>query len=406
MLFSPLPALLLAAALLVSCNPHAATRSAFHIGIATGTVTQQEDDLRGAEQLMKEYGSAAKGGMIRHITFPDDFMSQQETVVSSLVALADDPLMKVVVASQAIPGVAEAFQRIRARRPDILLLAGLPHEDPLVIQQAAHLVVDTDNLARGYTIPWAALQMGARTLVHISFPRHMSYELLSRRRAIMEAACRDLGMRFVFESAPDPTSDVGVAGAQQFILEKVPQWLRKYGPHGEKVALFCTNDAQTEPLIRQVLASRNGVFVEADFPSPLTGFPGALGIDLSAERGDFPAIMAKIEQKLKARGGSGRFGTWAFSTGFSVAAGLGELGKRVQEGKARVDDPKELLACLGKYSPGAQWKSSAYVDSSTGIRARNQVMVYMDTYVFGQGYLGATGLDIPRKYYNLRKSAR
>jgi hypothetical protein len=52
-------------------------------------------------------------------------------------------------------------------------------------------VVDADILSRGYTIPWAARQMGAQTFLHISFPRHMSYETYSRRRAIMEVACMD-----------------------------------------------------------------------------------------------------------------------------------------------------------------------------------------------------------------------
>ena len=72
--------------------------------MCTQTVAQSEDELRGAEQLIQEYGSVAKGGMIRHITYPDDFMSQQETVITNLVSLADDPKMKVIVASQAIPG--------------------------------------------------------------------------------------------------------------------------------------------------------------------------------------------------------------------------------------------------------------------------------------------------------------
>jgi hypothetical protein len=240
MLLKPGTVLLSAVTLLISCVPLFAAKSkaSFHIGVCTPTVAQSEDSLRGAEQLIKEYGSVSRGGMIRHITFPDDFMSQQETILTSLVSLADDPRMKVVVACEAIPGVAEGFRRIRARRPDILLLIGQPHEDPLVVQKAADLVVDPDNVSRGYTIPWAARQLGAKTFVHISFPRHMSYELLARRRAIMEAACKDLGMKFVFESAPDPTSDVGVAGAQQFILEKAPQWLKKYGPKGERVCLY------------------------------------------------------------------------------------------------------------------------------------------------------------------------
>jgi len=389
--------------LMFSGGALSAAKAPFHIGVCTETVTQSEDDLRGAEQLIKEYGSVANGGMVRHITYPDDFMSQQETVISNLVSLADDPLMKVVVTCNALPGVAEAYKRIRAKRPDIILLAALPAEDPLVIQKAADLAVDADFVSRGYTIPWAAKQMGAKTFVHISFPRHMSYESLGRRRAIMEAACKDLGVKFAFETAPDPTSDVGTAGAQQFILEKVPQWLKKYGPNGEKVAFFCTNDAQTEPLIKQIAASKNGIFVEPDSASPLMGFPGALGIDLSAEKGNFPLIMKKIEKTLVAKGDGGRLGTWAYSTGFTLTAGLGELGKRVVEGKAKLSSNKDIFDALGKYTPGAKWNGAYYTDMSTGIRSRNELLVYMDTYVFGKGYLGTTSQKVPEKYFSIKK---
>jgi len=203
-------------------GPSMAGKAAFHIGVVTGTVSQSEDDLRGAEELIKRYGKVSDGGMIQHITYPDNFMDQQETTISQVVALADDPLMKAIVMNQSVPGTAEAFKRVRAKRSDILLLAGEPHEDPLVIQAAADLALNSDFISRGYTIIWAAKQLGADTFVHISFPRHMSYETLGLRRQIMEQACIDLGMKFVFETAPDPTSDVGVAGAQQFILEKVP----------------------------------------------------------------------------------------------------------------------------------------------------------------------------------------
>ena len=396
-------ALLPALALALSGGFMRAATPTFHIGVCTETVTQSEDDLRGAEQLIKEYGSVTNGGMIRHITYPDDFMSQQETVISNLVSLADDPLMKVVVTCNGLPGVAEAYKRIRAKRPDILLLTGLPAEDPLVIQKAADLAIDADFVSRGYTIPWAAKKLGATTFVHISFPRHMSYESLGRRRAIMEEACKDLGLKFAFETAPDPTSDVGTAGAQQFILEKVPQWLKKYGPNGEKVALFCTNDAQTEPLIKQIAASKNGIFVEPDSASPLMGFPGALGLDLSAEKGNFPAIMKKIEATLVAKGDAGRLGTWAYSTGFTMVAGLGELGKRVVEGKAKLTNTKDIYAALGKYTPGAKWNGAMYTDMSTGVRAKNELLVYMDTYVFGKGYLGTTTQKVPEKYFTIKK---
>ena len=377
----------------------AAEEAPFHIGIMTGTVSQSEDDLRGAELMIQKYGNSAEGGMVTHLTYPDNFMSEMETTISQIVGLADDPKMKVIVVNQAIPGTAEGFRRVREKRPDIILLAGTAQEDPAVITAAADLALIADDISRGYTIPLGAQKMGAKTFVHVSFPRHMSYETLGRRRAIMEAACKDLGIQFVFETAPDPTSDVGVAGAQQFILEKMPAWLEKYG---KDTAFFCTNDAHTEPLLKRI-AELGGYFVEADLPSPLMGYPGALGIDLSQEKGDWPAILKKVEEAVEKAGGKGRMGTWAYSIGYTHSAALAEFGKRVVEEKAKVDSLKDLVACYNEFTPGAKWNASYYTDAGTGVRNKKMVMVRQDTYVLGKGYLGVADVEVPEKYFKITK---
>ena len=371
----------------------------FHIGVVTGTVSQSEDDLRGAERLIKEYGDVAKGGMIKHLTYPDNFMSEMETTISQIVGLADDPLMKVIVVNQAIPGTTEAFRRVKEKRKDILCFAGEPQEDPGVITTAADFAIGVDNIARGYLIIHTAKALGCKTFVHISFPRHMSYETLGRRRNIMEQACKDLGVKFAFETAPDPTSDVGVAGAQQFILEKTPAWIQKYG---KNTAFFCTNDAETEPLLRQI-AKFGGYFIEADLPSPLMGYPGALGIDLSKEQGNWPAILKKVEQAVVKAGGKARMGTWAYSYGYTNTAGLGEYGKRIVEKKAKLGDMKALMDSYAKYTPGAAWNGSNYTDVGTGVKKKNYFLVYQDTYVFGKGYLGMTKVTVPAKYFKIKK---
>jgi hypothetical protein len=60
----------------------------YHIGIITGTVSQSEDDLRGAEAMIKEYGDVKNGGMIQHLTYPNNFMAEQQTTISQIVSLA------------------------------------------------------------------------------------------------------------------------------------------------------------------------------------------------------------------------------------------------------------------------------------------------------------------------------
>lgn len=376
----------------------AAASGEFHIGIVTGTVSQSEDDLRGAERLIEEYGSVSDGGMIQHVTYPDNFMTEMETTISQIVGLADDPLMKAIVVNQAIPGTTEAFRRVKETREDIILIAGEAHEDPLVIESAADLAINNDFVARGYLIIDTARRLGVDTFVHISFPRHMSYETLARRRAIFEQTCIDNGMKFVFETAPDPTSDVGVAGAQQFILEKVPAWIEKYG---ENTAFFCTNDAHTEPLLKQLI-DFGGYFIEADLPSPLMGYPGALGIDLSAEKGDFPAILAKVEKTIEEKGGAGRFGTWAYSYGYTTTAGLGEHAINVVNGDSQLLKQSDLMKAYNKYTPGAEWNGSFYTDAATGVRADNHILIYQDTYIMGKGYMGTPDVEVPEKYFSVK----
>jgi hypothetical protein len=371
---------------------------AFHIGVATLTVSQAEDTYRGAEHLIKLYGNVADGGMIRHVTMPDSFMSEMETTITQIVGLADDPLIKVIVVDDAIPGTTEAFRRIKETRPDIICLAGEPQEDPGVIGAVADLAIFADNIARGYLIIHTAKELGAEKFVHISFPRHMGYELLARRRAIMEEACKDLGLEFIFETAPDPTSDVGIPGAQQFILERVPSWVESYGTN---TAFFATNDAQTEPLLVQV-AKNGALFVEPDLPSPLMGYPGAFGIDLQNEAGDWPAILKKVESAVTEAGGSGRMGTWAFSYGWSTTCALAEFGKNIVEGTAKLEDLDGLWAAYAKFTPGANWNGSAYKDPNTGASSDNIILVYQDTYVFGRGYMNVTSLEIPEKYLSIK----
>ncbi|MDV3429485.1 MAG: DUF3798 domain-containing protein [Bacillota bacterium] len=370
----------------------------YHIGIVTGTTSQSEDEYRGAEAFVKEYGDSKTGGIVTHVTYPDNFMNEQETVIAQITGMADDPLMKAIVVCQSVPGTSAAFTKIRQKRPDILLLAGIPQEDTNMIEAAADLAVDADNINRGYLMILAAKKLGAKTFVHISFPRHMSIELLSRRKAIMEEACKDLGLKFVAETAPDPMSDVGIPGAQQFILENLPKWIAKYG---KDAAYFCTNDAQTAPLLK-VICEQGGIFVESDLPSPILGYPEALGISTKEDAGNWPALLKKVEDTVVSKGGGGRMGTWAYSFSYTTTAGLAEFGKRVVDGTAKKDSFDDLMKSFMKFTPGAEWNGSYYVDMATGTEKKNHVLLYQDTYILGKGYLGMTKETVPEKYKKIK----
>lgn len=374
----------------------AAAEKKDHIGIVTGSVSQSEDDRRGAEAFQALYGK----DKVTLAIYPDNFTEELETTIQTIVNLSDDPLVGAIIVGQGVPGTTEAFRKIKERRPDILCIVGEAHEDLPEIGSAADLVCNNDFVARGYLIIRTAHELGCDTFVHISFPRHLSYETMSRRIAVMKAACEEFGMKFVMETAPDPTSDVGVAGAQAYLLEKVPEWVKTYG---QQAAYFCTNDAHTEPLLKQLLAY-GGYFVEADLPSPLMGYPGALGLDLTAEAGDFQKILAKVEKAVVEKGGAGRFGTWSFSYGYVTTAGLAQHALNVINGESKVADMEDIAKAYEKFTPGVAWNGSSYTNATTGVKAPNIYLVYQDTYIMGDPgkYMGATDIEVPDKYFTIK----
>ncbi|KXB72618.1 MULTISPECIES: DUF3798 domain-containing protein [Peptoniphilus] len=369
----------------------------YHIGIVTGTVSQAEDEFRAAEKAIELYGSADNGGIIKHDTYPDRFEAEQETTISKIVAMADDPLMKAVIVNQSVPGTVAAFNQIREKRPDILLVNLVAQEDTVMVENASDLVMDADNVSRGYRIIAAAKEMGAKKFAHITFPRHMSIELLALRRAIMEEACKDLGLEFISLNAPDPTTDIGVPGAQQYIAENIQPWIDKYG---KDTAFFCTNDAHTEPLLRGVAAG-GAIFVEQDLPSPIMGYPKAFSVDIQNMAGDWKAINAAVEKAVIAKGGDKRMGTWAYSLGYSLTLGAVDHVMEVLKGQGELLNKEQILASIQKHTEGAKWMAENYIDRATGETKDNHFLLAQDTYVYGRGYLGMDKVKVPEKYLNL-----
>ena len=368
----------------------------FRIGIVTGSFAQSEDDRRGAEAFKEKYGD----DRVTLAIYPDNFTEEYEITVQTIANLAEDPRMKVIIVNQAVEGTTEAFRRIKETRPDILCIAGEAYEDFAEIGEVADLVVSCDFVSRGYLMIRSAHELGCDTFVHISFPRHLSYETVSRQVAIMKAACEEFGMDFEMETAPDPTTEVGVPGAQKYITEHVPEWVEKYG---QQSAYFCTNDAHTEPLIRGLM-QEGGYFIEADLPSPLLGYPGALDLDFTEDTGSSEEKFKKVEEAVVKGGGAGRFGTWAYSYGYTASAGLAEHARKVVLGESELTDINDLSEAFRVFSPNAEWNGSVYTDAESGEKSGNIFLIYQDTYIFGDPgyYLGSTQVEVPEKYFTIK----
>ena len=318
------------------------------IAILTGTVSQGEEEFRAAEKALAAYGP-------EHIvtaTYPDNFMSEMETTVSQIVSFASDPDVKAIVMCQAVPGAKAGFDKVREMgRDDILLIAGTPQEDPAVISAAADIVMYADEAAQGDTIMEKCADWGIDVLVHYSFPRHMAMELIVARHELLQKNADALGIELVDVTAPDPTAEAGLSASQQFILEDVPQQLKKY--EGKKVAFFTTNCGMQPSLQAACLDEPNAYYPQPCCPSPYHAFPATLGLEL-AIGGDDEEALTQIAEKLKEHDAVDRFSTWASPVAMTIIEIGVEYAKAYIDGEVGKNDSAKLTEMFNDKVEGAK----------------------------------------------------
>ena len=265
----------------------------------------------------------------------------------------------------------------------MIFIVGTPGEDPGVINPKADIVLQVDEPGCGIVIPPQAKKQGAKTMIHYSFPRHMSYALIVARHENLKKYCAENDIELVDVTAPDPTGDSGITGAQQFILEDVPRQIEKYG---KDTVFFTTNCGMQEPLIRSVF--ENGAIYSLQCcPSPFHAFPAALNIDMAGHEADVNYMMEQLQAKVTEANMGGRVSTWGVPCNMLfISAGV-EYAKKVLEGEtsgAVLDEAllrSTIQECAEEFTPGAQMTLDYYVDDD-GNAKENHFLVMSDFVTF------------------------
>ncbi len=345
------------------------------VAIITNTLSQNEEEYRSAQQMVEKYGDR-----VIHELWPDNFMAEQEQMVSIVTKIASNPDVKGLVINQSVPGTNAAVDKLLETRDDIFIVYCTPQENPPDVADRADLILMPDELKMGDNIPVQAKKLGAKTLVHYSFPRHMSQVLLSSRRALMIDKGKEIGIDFVDATAPDPTGDQGVTGAQQFILEDVPKMIEKYG---KDTAFFSTNCSMQIPLIKATMDA-GGIYPQPCCPSPYHGFPGALGIESVAFSPEgMQHVIDETTRILTENGGEGRFSTWPVPVAMMFTNVGTEYAMKWMDGEVgETLDVPALEALMGEYA-GVKVETSSYVEES-GTEFPTFKLVIMDFLTYGE----------------------
>ena len=375
--------MLLAALMVLTMASFAMAEEAasYKIAILTGTTSQGEEEVTAATKLVETYGAEK----VLHDTYPDNFSSEVETTISKLIAFASDPDVKAIIFVQGVQGAVSAFTQIKDSlgRDDILLIAGVPAEDPADISAAADIVLAVDEIGCGYQVADKAAEWGCDVIVHYSFARHLSYETIVAKRDAMKMTAEGYGIEFVERDCPDPTGDAGMSGAQAAVLEDVPKVMQEYA--GKKVCFYCTNCGIQVALQQAVLAAGDDAYYALPCcPSPFHGYQEAFGLD--ATYGDIEGAIVNLANFLDEKGATGRFSTWAIPVNMSMINASYEYACAYAEGKVEGKlDEAFLTECFSE-AAGSEAVLGVYTDA-TGTEQSNYYLIQFSPIDFAD-YVG------------------
>lgn len=319
----------------------------FKIAVMYQDASQGEEPTRAFEQLKSKYGDMVVGS-----SFP---ANEQEVLISTALGLVADQNVKALLIFQEPAGSSAAVKACRDVRPDVLYMGGVVSEDPDVVEDAFDVIIDPAKFNMGASIIKQAKAMGAETFVHYSFPRHMAMESLAQRRDLMRETCEAEGIQFVDVTSPDPLSDAGVTGTQQFILEDIPKEVEKYG---KNTAFFGTNTAMMDVMVKAVVES-GALLPSTCDPSPFQGFTSGLSIDIPEDKSSDPQYaVEQIRAKLAEMGMTGRLSTWPLSSSMLYFQSIFEYAKQYAEGsiteKVDVDALTGIMSQLANEMSGME----------------------------------------------------
>ena len=327
----------------------------YKIGIVHGTASQGDEEIGAAMKMKEMYPD-----IVVTATYPDNFSTETEQTIATVTNMASDPEVKAIVFVQAVPGATAAINKVRETRDDILFVCGVAAEDPAVIAAAADVVMLVDEISMGTSVIDQAAAQGAKTFIHVSFERHLGYATIAARQALFKERCAELGIEYVEQTAPDPTGDAGVPGAQAWITENIAPIVDKYG---KDTAFFSTNCSLQVPLIQQV-AQLGAIYPVQCCPSPYHAYPSAFNIDTAGHEGDIDYLKDQIAAKVAEYGNSGRMSTWPVSINMTmIEAGFNYAHKWVKGEITERCDADALLAEIQAVG-GEGMEISCYSDAN------------------------------------------
>jgi beta-lactamase regulating signal transducer with metallopeptidase domain len=357
------------------------------IAIIANPLEPLDEERHTVEALVAKYGAEN----ILFLTLPSNSTEESELTVSAIRQIAADSDVKILIINQTAIDTNAAFGELLMNRDDIFIIYCAPGGELPDVTARADLVLSFNYYLSAEAMVRQAQKMGVKKLAYYSFPRHMSFLLLSRYCDLVKEICEKTDIEFIYLTAPDP-ADAGSACTQQFILEDVPNQVEI---HGKDTAFFGTNCSMQSALVEAVVKA-GAIYVQPCCPSPYRGIPQALGIDGKGSNGAYDSLCAQtpgeinseISKIISEKNMTGRISNYALPNSmlFTFAAveyGIKWMNNEVPKGNIDLKALQQLMAdCSAEYAGVEKLSVTCTPLSQNGSLYRNFFLILQDYLVY------------------------
>lgn len=261
--------------------------------------------------------------------------------ISISVELAADENIGAIIYPRATYNTITAIEEAKAKNNNLHFICTEPecsidHLSPLV---DAIITVDWEKAAN--EIVEKAKAQGAKYFLMFSINRHIGENsLFALEREYFEIACKEKGLKFVYDNAADTHDAGGIERAKLYVKESVARQILNNKVEKTGVALFSTDSSVQTALIET--ANKKGlIYVSPAVPSAYSGIGELYASDDTLEYSAYvEALKAAISEDAEQ---NARLSVYTYPLATQMTNGALYLAFDILEGKTTSENLAERI---------------------------------------------------------------
>ena len=245
------------------------------VAVLVASKTQYAEDYAAAKSIESKYADKVK---VFEYPETSKLVAGDPDIMKISREIASDASYGAIVYARATQYTADAIRVAKEINPDIKVICVEPEGSVDRLAKKSDLILCVDWVKATKDIVAAAKAQGAEYFLMFSHTRHISGSsgldslvmLYATAKNAFSIACEEQGIKFVFDTAPDPTYSGGINDVNRYMREAVARHISSGKIAGKNVAVFSTDAFAQEELLN-IAGEKGYIYLSPSFPTAYDG---------------------------------------------------------------------------------------------------------------------------------------